>query len=204
MLKKLKNNSLVIIFLALIFAFFLPTVASASTYGSGNYGSCGYNSCSLSIISNGSVSLNVSPTTSGSCTIQSDEVTVLTDDNNGYTLDLTNGNNNTNLTNGSSSINASNGTFTSPTSLVINTWGYRVDGDGGFGAGPTYAQSNSNQSGITFAGTQPEDGTPDDIASSSVAADPGVSTMVWYGVCADLSLTSGSYSSSITYTAIAN
>ncbi|MGH7234541.1 MAG: hypothetical protein ACREF7_03820 [Candidatus Saccharimonadales bacterium] len=177
----------------------------SGTYGSGAYGSCEYGvDCSISLSSNGTVSLAVTPTSSGSCTIQSDTATVLTDDTNGYTLTLGDSSTNTSLINGSSSINATTGTIGSPAALSGNSWGYRVDGLGSFGSGPTTGQINVGHSGTLFAGIEASDLTADTIASTSGAADPAVSTTVWYGACADTTVSSGNYTSQVIYTAVAN
>ena len=184
---------------SLVFAY------SSGVYGSGSYGSCEYGSvCSVTLISNGNVSLNVTPTPSGSCTIQSDTASVETDDTNGYTLTLADNGTNTSLVNGAKSISAGSGTFASPATLSNNNWGYRVDGLGSFGSGPTSSQSNVSSTSNLFAAIEASNAAADTIATSSGAADPAVSTTVWYGVCADTSVTSGSYATQVTYTAVAN
>jgi hypothetical protein len=175
------------------------------TYGSATYGVCSYGAaCSISVTSNGTVSLNVTPAAGGRCTIQSDSVAVLTDDSNGYTLTLADSGTNTALINGASSINATSGTFASPTALTADTWGYRVDGVGSFGSGPTTAQSNISPPSWLFAGVEPSTSSADTIASTSAAADPAQTTTVWYGACADTLVASGTYTSQVIYTAVAN
>jgi hypothetical protein len=148
--------------------------------------------------------LDVTPTSSGSCTIQSDTATVFTDDTNGYTLTLADSSTNTALVNGSSSISATSGTLSSPTTLTGNSWGYRVDGLGSFGSGPTTGQSNVTHGSALFAGIEASDLAADTIATTSGAADPAVTTTVWYGACADTSLSNGAYTTQVIYTAVAN
>jgi hypothetical protein len=178
---------------------------TTGTYGSGSYGSCDFGSaCSISLTSNGNIDLNVTPAAGGACTTQSDTASVLTDDTNGYTLTLADSSTSTALQNGAASINASSGTLASPTSLVANNWGYRVDGLGSFGSGPTTSQTNVSPSGALFAGIEASDQPADTIASTSGAADPAVTTTVWYGACANTSVASGTYSSQVLYTAVAN
>lgn len=184
--------------------------ALATNYGQGNYGDCDYNgpssSCSISISNNGfSLFLAITPTPSGSCTIQSDQVAVTTDDPNGYTLTLDNQSTTTGLINGASSVPASSGTPASP-AVLANTWGYRVDSWSGFGAGPTGAIINGAPSSLTFAGTEASNLSADTIAQTAIENDNPVSTTVWYGICADtnLNVPAGSYSSSVLYTATAN
>jgi hypothetical protein len=176
----------------------------AYTYGGGTYGSCVYNACSITISSSGSVALNITPSPSGACTIQSDTVSVFTQISTGYTLSLLNSSTVTSLSDGSATINSTTAHQASPTALSANQWGYRVDGIGGFGAGPTSAQSNTSLNAIKFAQVPPSNGTADTLATTSVAADPAVNTTVWYGVCANTSVSSGAYSAQVTYTAVTN
>jgi len=180
----------------------LPVVAI--NYGSGTYGACQYGSCSITISSSGSVAVNVTPTGSGSCTIQRDVVSVGTSNSSGYTLTMKDSSTNTALLNGASSIAAGSGTQASPAALTVNHWGYRVDGIGSFGAGPTSAQSNIAIPSTTFAGVPASNGTASTLATTNTAASPAVTTNVWYGVCANTSVTSGTYTLQITYTAVTN
>lgn len=173
-------------------------------YGYGNYGACQYGSCSISLTTLGTVSIDVTPALAGSCTVEKDVVTVQTDNSNGYSLMLVNQATDTALSSSPYSIPASSGTLLAPTTLATNTWGYRVDDVGGFGPGPTAAQSNGTTPSETFAGVQPSDQPADVITTSSSAASTGVDTNVWYGVCADQSIESGTYTSTVLYTAITN
>lgn len=175
------------------------------TYGSSTYGSCAYGStCSITLTSGGTVHLDVTPAAGGRCTIQSDTASVLTDDSNGYTLTLADNSTNTALNDGSATIPATSATIASPAALSANQWGYRVDGLGSFGAGPTTAQSNISLPATLFAGIKASNQTADTIATTSSAADPAQVTTIWYGACADPSLSSGVYTTQVTYTAVAN
>jgi hypothetical protein len=176
----------------------------AINYGSGTYGTCQYSSCSISISSSSTVSANITPTVSGACTINNDVVSVLTDDSNGYTLTIINSNISTNLVNGGSSISSTSGTQAIPQALTTNNWGYRVDGVGGFGAGPTTSQTNISPPAILFAVVPSSSSSANTIATKSVAANPAVNTNVWYGVCANTTVPSGTYTTQITYTAVTN
>jgi len=210
--RKVKWLILVCLLLIIIAVPTAPVLAH-NYYGSGYYGECPYSSASSSCdisISNSAFTLflAVAPTPSGSCTVQSDQVSVSTYDPSGYTLTLGNTSTNTGLLNGSYSIPASGGTPASPQALADN-WGYRVDGWSSFGAGPTSAETNSVPNGsITFAGTEASNLTADTIAQTSSVPNPyvPVSTTVWYGVCVDTSLSEieGSYTSTVLYTATAN
>jgi len=88
--------------------------------------------------------------------------------------------------------------------LTASQWGYRIDGVGGFGSGPTTTQSNIAINAVKFAVIPSSSSTADTIAVTSVAANPAVDTNVWYGVCANTSLPSGTYTSQVTYTAVTN
>jgi hypothetical protein len=79
-----------------------------------------------------------------------------------------------------------------------------VDSVGGFGAGPTSAQSNIAPSAALFAGVPASNAAANTIASTNAKANPAVTTNVWYGVCADTGITNGTYSSQVLYTAVAN
>ena len=180
--------------------------ALAITYGSGTYGTCQYGSgsCSITISSAGSVSLDVTPAGGGSCTTQSDTVSVLTDNPSGFTLSLADSNTNAALVNGTAHINPGSGTQANPVALTVNTWGYRVDGLDGFGAGPTSAQANTGLNGTLFAAVPASNMAADTLADTNDSADPAVNTSVWYSVCADTSVASGTYTSQVTYTAVTN
>ena len=190
--------------LVLVFILLPDGVVSAINYGTGTYGSCQYNLCGITISDSGSTNLSVTPTSGGSCTIASNTVSVLTDDSSGYTLELNDTTTNNALINGTSSINSTSGTQASPIALISNKWGYRVDGIGGFGSGPTSAHSNISPPSTTFAQVPSEPTQPDILSNTSSAADPAVNTTVWYGVCADLTIPSGSYTTQVTYSAVTN
>jgi len=153
--------------------------------------------------SSGTVNIPATPTTGGVQTISNDTVTVSTNDAAGYTLKLAETTAAaTSLTSGGSSIPASSGTQASPVVQAVNTWGYRVDGVGGFGSGPTSAISNGAISGsLKFAAVPAS--TPDTLKTTSSTASNDT-TSVWYGVAVNTSTPSGTYTNSVTYTATAN
>lgn len=186
-----------------LLAVLLPLLAAANNYGAGNFGACQYGSCSITISTSSALSLNITPTVAGLCTIQSDNVTVTTDNSNGYTLTMADTATTSPLTSGANTIAAGSGTQAAPVVLSMSSWGYRVDGLGGFGAGPTSAVSNGSPSSLTFAGV-PGSASPNTIANTSAAAGSGQLTQVWYGVCANTGVTNGSYTTQLTYTAVTN
>jgi hypothetical protein len=193
----------------LTIAFVAMPVAYADTtdstvYGSGNYGNCDYGACTITLSSGGATTLNVAPTPTGKCTVQSDTASVLTDNTVGYSLTMTTSTTNNAMTGASGSIAAASGTAASPVTLGMNKWGYRVDGLAGFGAGPTSSQNNGSIPSVAFAGVPASNQSPTQVASTSGPANPAATTIVWYGLCADSSVPSGSYSVTVTYTAVTN
>lgn len=178
----------------------LPAVAGAATT------STTINSAISSVISvftsNGTVTVNVTPTGDGAQTIASDTLTVSTNNTAGYTLQIADSDATTTLTSGGNTIPASSGTQASPTAQAVNTWGYRVDGVGGFGAGPTSAANSAAIGSLTFAGV-PASGAPNTLKNTATTASNDTTT-VWYGVAADTTQPTGTYSDTVTYTATAN
>ena len=98
--------------------------------------------------SNGTVNLNVTPgAANGNQTTSSDSITILSNDSSGYNVYLSN-NSATNGTLGDVIAASSN---SSPLALAADTWGYREDGFGSFGAGPTSAlTTNPTLSSLTY------------------------------------------------------
>jgi len=152
---------------------------------------------------NGTVNVNVVPTGSGAQTIASDTATVSTNDSSGYTLQLAETGAGSTLLSGSDTIPTSSGTQTTPVVMAANTWGYRVDSLGGFGTGPTSGQNSAAISGsIKFAGV-PATASPNTLKTTAGVASSDTTT-VWYGVAANTSQASGTYTNSVTYTATTN
>ena len=156
----------------------------------------------VTISSSGTVNVNVTPTASGAQTIAADTVSVSTNDTAGYTLQLNETGASSSLVSGGNTITAVSGTQASPVVETAGKWGYRVDGVGGFGAGPTSGASNQAISGTTFAAV-PATGSPNTLKTTSSTAS-GDTTSVWYGVAADSTQPSGTYTNSVTYTATGN
>lgn len=155
------------------------------------------------LTTSGTVNVDVTPNGAGTQSIQNDTVTVSTNDPAGYTLALEESNASTNLVSGSDTIPHSSGSQTTPVAMSVNTWGYRVDGVGGFGAGPTTGQSSTAISGTIKFAAVPDTGSPNTIKTTSgaISNDP---TSVWYGVAANTSQPFGTYTNSVTYTATTN
>ena len=176
----------------------------STVYGSGNYGNCDYGSCTITLSDSGLGSMAVVPSPAGNCTVNSDTLSVTTDSTTGYSLTMTTATTSSAMQSGANSITASTGTSSVPTTLAMNTWGYRVDSFAGFGSGPTTSESSGSVPSVTFAGVPASNQTATQVASSSSPANPTVHTTAWYGVCANTSLPSGTYTATITYTAVTN
>ncbi|MCL2037789.1 hypothetical protein FWG95_02180 [Candidatus Saccharibacteria bacterium] len=167
---------------------------NSSTVINANLGS------TISVTSGATVTLNVTPTASGSITTASDTVTVTTNDSNGYTLTLaTSGASNALVGTPSGTIAASAGTMAAPVTLAADTWGYRVDGVGGFGAGPTTAVNNQATESHSWAAV-PVSGSADTI-NTTTGATSGENTTVWYGLNATTAKAGGVYTNTVVYTA---
>jgi hypothetical protein len=156
----------------------------------------------ISISSTSPVNLNITPVSGGAQTTASDTVSVSTNNAGGYFLTLEDGDATTNLVNGGNNITAHAGTQASPTALANNTWGYRVDTVGGFGAGPTSGSSNQTTNSSTFAGV-PASGSPNTLKTTGTTAS-GDTTTVWYSAKADTTKPNGTYADTVTYTATTN
>jgi hypothetical protein len=150
----------------------------------------------------GTVNINAAPTGAGVQTVASDTVTVSTNSPTGYTLSLSESTAESSLISGANSIPTSTGTQVGPIAMTANSWGYRVDGVGGFGAAPTLATSNVAISTIKFASV-PIMAAPDTLKTTATTATNDT-TKVWYAVAANTTAQPGTYTNTVTYTAITN
>ena len=194
-----------IVFVVSLLSLWLgSTTISALNYGAGLYGSCQYGSCGISISTTSPITLNVTPDSSGRCTIAADTVSVTTSSSTGYTMQLASSTTSTQLAGQvhGGSISTGSVTYASPSALVANRWGYRIDSQGGFGAGPTSAQTNITIPATTFAGIT-SSASPVTIVTTNAPATPS-DTPVWYGVCADMTPVADTYTRAVTYTAVIN
>jgi hypothetical protein len=196
-----RNKVHVTAFIGLLLALTaVPALVSAAT--TGTIISSDISPVISMLTSNSTVNLNTIPTSSGVQTIASDTVTVSTNDNAGYTLKLGETGASSNMVSGGNSIPAVSGSQASPVAQTANTWGYRVDGVGGFGGGPTNAVANQAISSAKFAPVAAT-ASPDTLATTNSTATSAVTT-VWYGVAINTSQPNGTYSNGVTYTATAN
>ncbi len=194
------TKSKIALLLGLAGLLFSPIVAGAAT--SNTTISSQINSVIGVFTTNGTVNVDVTPSGAGAQTIASDTVTISTNDPNGYTLKLALSGAPSALTSGSDTIPAISGTQGSPAVATANTWGYRVDGVGGFGAGPTSGASSQAIGSKTFAAV-PATASPNTIKTTSSTATNDTTT-VWYQVSADTSTVPGTYTNTVVYTAVTN
>lgn len=176
----------------------LAGTASAATGTSVINGTVG---ATITVSSSGPVTIGVAPTSGAVTSSASDTVSVSTNNTSGYTLSIETNTADRNLTNGSDTLAPSAGTLGTPVSLADNTWGYRVDGAGGF-SGTTTAESNVATSTFNWAGV-PATGSADTITTTATPASNDT-TEVWYAISADTTKPSGTYSNTVLYTAVAN
>lgn len=154
------------------------------------------------LTSSGTVNLSSTPTPTGVQTIASDTITISTNNSSGYNLKFAETGAATALTSGGNTIPATSATFSVPAALTVNTWGYRVDGLGTFGAGPTSAATNAAIGSITFAAV-PATASPQTLKTTATTATSDVTT-IWYGLAVNTSTPSGTFTNSVTYTAVTN
>lgn len=188
-------------FVAVSAVLLSPVIASAATDTKSTTVNVTIGS-TISMTTSGSVALGVTPTGAGAASSASDIVTVATNNSTGYNLSLADSDATTTLVSGANSIAAHTGSFGTPSTLANNSWGYRVDGAGTFGAGPTSAQTNQANLSGTWAGVPPT-GSPQ-VLKTTAATSAGDVTTVWYGTKVDTTKANGVYSDAVTYTATTN
>lgn len=156
----------------------------------------------ISMTTSGTVTLNITPTPSGSASSASDTVSVSTNRSAGYNLKIADSDTTVTLQNGANTIAAASGSYASPAALGNNTWGWRVDSSGTFGAGPTSAQTNAASLSGTWA-AMPSSASPVTVKTTATTATSDATT-VWYGAMADTTKVDGTYTDTVTYTATTN
>jgi hypothetical protein len=168
--------------------------STANTVINANLGS------TISITTSGTVALPITPTIGGSQTTAADTVTVATNNTSGYTLSIRDSDTNTSLANGANEISSHAGTVALPTTLASNAWGFRIDGQGGFGAGPTSGSVDQATNASLFAGVT----SADVVVKTTAAPAAGDVTSVFFSAKADTSLPNGTYTGTVVYTATTN
>jgi len=159
----------------------LAPTASASPFGQGVFGAqVPFGSVtSMTIALGGNVTLNLTPSGSTFAGSGSHTITVTSTDVVGYNLYIY-GAGGTNMVNGSYTIPASSNSSAAP--LATNSWGYNTDG-------------STNYVGLTT--------TPVLLKNAIGPYESGDNTTVKYGVLTDITKGEGSYTVSVTYTAVA-
>lgn len=157
----------------------------------------------ITISADATVAIGVTPTGVGAASSAGDIVTVNTNNSGGYNLTLSNNDTVLDLDGPLTAVVAAHtGTFAAPSTLGNNSWGYRVDNSGTFGAGVTAAQTNQANLTGTWSGV-PSSAAAQVIKTTATTATNDTTTF-WYGVKVDTSKASGVYTDSVTYTATTN
>lgn len=156
----------------------------------------------ISMTTSGTVGISLAPGASAVVSSASDTVSVSTNNTAGYTLSFADSNASTDLTSGANLITAHAGTQASPTALATGAWGYRVVGVGGFTATSYTGETNATSSSSTWAGV-PATGAPNTLKTTAATASND-QTIVWYGAKVDATKPTGTYTDTVTYTAVTN
>jgi hypothetical protein len=157
----------------------------------------------LSYTSGPTVTLGaITPTSGGLQSATSDTVSGNTNDASGFTVTMQeNSSSSTAMLSGANTLPTSAGTTASPVALVSDTWGWRIDGTAGFGAGPTSLISNAAPSALTYAAI-PANGSPYTIKTTGSSGSG--SQTVWYSARVDTSQVAGAYATTVLYTFTTN
>ncbi|MBR3135124.1 hypothetical protein IKG54_00970, partial [Candidatus Saccharibacteria bacterium] len=162
-------------------------------------------SWTVSISSAGTLGVNITPTSSGVVNTAVDNVNIYTNTPNGYQLYLNSTSGSTDIYNNNvldesgnldpnlpSSTNtnhfiATTGTKSSPVTLSSNSWGYSLSSNP-----TTFSKVETSSSAVDAL-----------ISTGSKTSGSGDNLDVTYGFNADTKLTPGTYTTSVTYTAVA-
>jgi len=171
---------LAVVFITIFLSLTCSSISLAQPYGKGIYNSdIPYgNQTSLTISTDGNVSISITPTTNGTTATGTSSVTVTSTDIMGYKLYIR-GLDSTNMNNLGDLLPASLNSF--PATLATNTWGYNLDASGNF-------------TGIKLTDTL--------IHSISTPAKNSDITNITYGAKIDLAKPAGNYTTTIVYTAV--
>jgi photosystem II stability/assembly factor-like uncharacterized protein len=133
---------------------------------------------------------------------QASTVTSSTNEPGGYKMYISVDGDDNNLNNGEGNYFTPNeGTLDDPLSLTAGSWGYRIDGRGGFG-GSTLAETNKLTSSFNWAGV-PTQGNAQLIDNVS-GPMTNRSMQVWYGMMVAPNQPAGTYRATVLYTVIPN
>jgi hypothetical protein len=161
----------------------------------------------ISIATSSTVNLTLNPAGSGVVSSASDTVTVSTNKSNGYNLSVADSDATTSLTSGPNNLTASAGTKLAPVALVNGTWGFAVasttTGIGTNGFDASYTAENSAQGSTTKWAGMPASGSPVMLKTTATTATNDT-TQVWYAAKVSTAQPTGTYTDTVTYTAITN
>ncbi len=161
----------------------------------------------ISLTSGPTVNLSIIPVSGGSQTSNNDTVTVNTNNATGYELTFSDADADTDLISGGNTIDTHAGTFTTPTALANNTWGYAVPstttfiGTNGFDASYTAFTDQPTHASV-WAGIPPLS-TPQVVRDTNAVAS-NHQTAFWYSAKVDTSKPNGTYADVVLYTATTN
>ena len=202
-----KRKQLVIGGIASFLLASTPIIASAAADSSTSTVSATVSSV-ISISTPGTVSISVTPTANGMLSSASDTVTVSTNNITGYNLKLADSDATTSLSDGAGhTIAASSNNMAGATTLTSGTWGFAL-ASGTTGIAPNnFDASYSSVTNVTGATSKwagvPASGSGVVIKSTSANATNDT-TSVFYAVKIDTTQPTGTYSDTVTYTALTN
>lgn len=160
----------------------LQRTTYATPFGQGDFGDSTFGSLtSLSMSFSGNVTVNLSPNGGNFEGSGSHTVTVTTNDAVGYRLYLL-APTSTNLTIAGGGHTIASSANSTPAALAVNTWGFNTSG------------STTNFQRLLA--------TPQEIKVTSEPATTGDNTTVTYGAKTDITKAAGTYTGSVTYTAV--
>ncbi|MFZ1458603.1 MAG: hypothetical protein WAT17_01870 [Candidatus Saccharimonadales bacterium] len=208
MKQQLKARAAVVASVAAVVGLVLAPVAASAATDTENTIINAVLSSSITVTTSGTVTLNIVPVSGGAQTTASDTVTVTTNHGAGYNLSLKDADADTNLVNGANNIpTSSSTTWGSPATLSNNTWGYGIaSGTANLTAGSNFSAAYSALTDQTtdahlFLGVKTTDQL---LRTTSAAAGSGEVTTVWYSAKADTTKPTGTYTDTVTYTAVTN
>lgn len=196
--------------MALLGAVASPAIASAAT----EYDDTQINvtvGSAISIESDGTVAISLTPTVDPVVSSNSDEVEVSTNNMTGYNLTIQDTDTTTTLTgvgNGSNTFTSIGGGINAAAALTNGKWGFAVPtGTTGLGTNnfdASYsAETNNTSSTSKWAGVPSSSGSAITIKSTAATAS-GDTTTVWFAARADPSQPADTYQNTVRYTATTN
>lgn len=159
----------------------------------------------ITVATSSPVALGLTPTSGAVTSVQTDTVTVNTNNSAGYSLTLKDADTAAELNSGTDTIAAHAATTAAPSALADNSWGFAVaNNSGGAGAANFDASyttgDNQTANTNTFAGMPASSGTAVELRNTSTTAVNDFTT-VYYGVKVDTTQPTGVYTDTVTYTA---